>query len=106
MISIKFVQADGTEQEVSAQPGQSVMETAIWNNVPGIEAVCGGAMACCTCLVQVGEEWRDKFPAPSPAETELISTHSHATPASRLSCQLRVIDAIDGIALRPPPEQQ
>jgi len=82
------------------------METAIWNNVPGIEAVCGGAMACSTCLVHVGPDWQDKLPVPEAGEIELMSSHSHATPYSRLSCQLRIVDAIDGIVLRLPPQQE
>jgi 2Fe-2S ferredoxin len=106
MVNIKFVDADGTEHAVVAQPGQSVMEAAIWNNIAGIEAACGGALACCTCLVQIDDEWQDKFPAPSIQEKDLLANHSHARNGSRLSCQLRVIDTIDGIVLRLPPEQQ
>jgi len=106
VVSIKFVEANGTEHEVSAQPGQSVMESAIWNDVPGIEAECGGSMACSTCLVYVDDEWRGRLPAASTTETALVSGHRFASPCSRLSCQLRVVDTIDGLVLRLPPEQK
>jgi 2Fe-2S ferredoxin len=65
MVNIKSVGVDGTKYEVSGQIGQSVMEAAVWNNVPGIEAVCGGAMACSTCLVHTSKEWSERLPAPS-----------------------------------------
>jgi len=82
------------------------MEAAVWNNVPGIEAVCGGAMACSTCLVQVPKEWHGKLGSPSVGELELIAGHHHASPDSRLSCQLRVEETFDGLILELPPEQQ
>jgi 2Fe-2S ferredoxin len=82
------------------------MESAIWNNVPGIEAECGGSLACSTCLVQVDDEWRGTLPAPSTTESELVSGHRFATPCSRLSCQLRVVDTIHGLILRLPPGQK
>ena len=106
MVNITFVEANGSEHPVSGRVGQSVMEAAVWNNVPGIDAVCGGALACSTCLVHVSEEWRDKLPAPSPSEIELMSSHSHSTPDSRLSCQLRVYETLNGIILKMPVAQE
>jgi 2Fe-2S ferredoxin len=106
MVDMTFVEANGSEHPVSGRIGQSVMEAAVWNNVPGIEAVCGGALACSTCLVHVSKEWRDKLPAPSASEIDLMSSHSHSRSDSRLSCQLRVCDAINGIVLNMPVAQK
>ena len=106
MVSIKFIEASGAEHEVTAQAGQTVMESAIWSNVPGIEAECGGSMACSTCLVHVDDEWIGKLSLPSATEAELVSGHRFAMPGSRLSCQLRVVDSIDGLVLRLPPGQK
>jgi 2Fe-2S ferredoxin len=106
VVSIKFIEASGAEHEVSAQLGQTVMESAIWNNVPGIDAECGGSMACSTCLVHVGDSWGDQFPSRSTTEAELVSCHPFAMAGSRLSCQLRVVESIDGLILKLPPAQK
>jgi len=106
VVSIKFIEASGAEHEVSAQPGQTVMESAIWNNVPGIDAECGGSMACSTCIVHVDDDWGGRFPLPTTTETELISCHPFVKSGSRLSCQLRVVESTDGLILRLPPAQK
>ncbi len=106
MIRIRFIRSDGQAQDVVGQPGLSVMEVAVANDVAGIEAACGGAMACCTCLVHVPEPWRERLSPPSAAEQDLMSAHTHVRPESRLSCQLRVEESLDGIELELPPEQQ
>jgi 2Fe-2S ferredoxin len=106
LVSIKFIEASGAEHEVSAQPGQTVMESAIWNNVPGVDAECGGSMACSTCLVHVNDEWNAKFPPATATEIELVSCHPFTRPGSRLSCQLRVVESMDGLILQLPPAQK
>ena len=106
MGSIKFIEASGAEHELSAQPGQSVMEAAIWNNVPGIEAECGGSMACSTCLVYMNVDESNQFPPPSATEAELISCHPFFKPGSRLSCQLRVGKSAEALVFRLPPQQK
>lgn len=105
MATIKFIAHDGGEHDVSAQPGLSLMEVAIAKDIPGIEGVCGGAMNCCTCLVHVEDRWLAKLDAPSGGELELISAHSHAKPNSRLACQIRVREDLDGLTVAVPAEQ-
>jgi 2Fe-2S ferredoxin len=105
MATIKFIAHDGAEHAVSAQPGLSLMEVAVNNDISGIEGVCGGAMSCCTCLVHVREGWLDRLGEPTGVELELIAAHSHARSNSRLACQIRVRDDLDGLAVDLPPEQ-
>ena len=76
------------------------METAIKNAVPGIEAECGGACACATCHVYVEEEWREKVGGPSPMEEDMLDFGYDVRPNSRLSCQIKVTDALDGLVVQ------
>ena len=105
MPRVKFVQADGTTSEVEAVSGDSVMETAIDNDIPGIVAECGGACSCATCHVYVDEGWLDRLPAPDSLEDGMLDCVIDRKPNSRLSCQLRVSDDIDGITVRVPESQ-
>jgi 2Fe-2S ferredoxin len=105
MPRVNFVQADGTTSEVEAVSGDSVMETAIDNDIPGIVAECGGACSCATCHVYVDEGWLDRLPAPDSLEDGMLDCVIDRKPNSRLSCQLRVSNEIDGITVRVPESQ-
>ena len=105
MAKITYIQFDGTETAVEIKPGLSVMEGAIKNNIPGIDADCGGACACATCHVYVGEQWRDKTGSPSAMEESMLDFADEVQPNSRLSCQIRVTDALDGLVVRLPENQ-
>ena len=105
MAKITYIQFDGTETAVEVKPGLSVMEGAIKNNIPGIDADCGGACACATCHVYVDEAWREKTGEPSAMEESMLDFADEVQPNSRLSCQIRVTDALDGLVVRLPENQ-
>ena len=106
MPRITFVSADGSRKDVEAAAGASIMETAIRNNVRGIDAECGGCLSCATCHVYVDEEWLAKLPAPDPDEADMLGfVAAQRMPNSRLSCQLKLDASLDGIVVRIPPKQ-
>jgi ferredoxin, 2Fe-2S len=105
MPKITFIQPDGTEQVVEAQSGMTVMEAAKKNDVEGIEAECGGACACATCHVYVDEAWREAVGGPSEMEEDMLDFAFDVRPVSRLSCQIKVSDALDGLVVRVPEKQ-
>jgi 2Fe-2S ferredoxin len=105
MPSITFIDNAGVARTVAAENGATVMETAIRNGVPGIEAECGGACACATCHVYVREEWRGKTGEPSPMEQDMLDFAFDVRPNSRLSCQIKVTDALDGLIVTTPARQ-
>lgn len=105
MTKITFKQPDNTEQVVEAEPGMTVMEAAKKNLVPGIEAECGGACACATCHVYVDDAWRDKVGAPSEMEEDMLDFAFDVRESSRLSCQIKVTDELDGLVLSVPEKQ-
>ncbi len=104
MAKLTFIQKDGTRQEVDGQNGMTVMEAAVKNMVPGIDADCGGACACATCHVYVNEGWFEKLPAPSDAEIDMLDMALAVEPNSRLSCQIICSDSTDGIKVTVAPE--
>ena len=104
MTRILFIQQDGREQSVEARPGQSVMQAALGAMVPGIVADCGGACACATCHGYVDPAWAERVPPASPAEVEMIDAGClDVEPTSRLTCQIPVTEALDGLVIRLPP---
>ena len=105
MAKITFIGADGTRYEVGADSGSTVMENAIRNGVPGIEAECGGACACATCHVYVDEAFRSVTGEPEPMEQDMLDFAYDVRPNSRLSCQIRVTDALDGLVVTVPERQ-
>lgn len=106
MPTLHFTQPDGSTRSVEAREGASVMETAIHANVRGIEAQCGGSCACATCHVIVAPEFIDRLPPPDDMENELLDAVAAGREAgSRLSCQIVVSAALDGLAVRVPPVQ-
>ena len=105
MAKITYIEHDGTEHPVEVKNGLSVMEGAIRNNVPGIDADCGGACACATCHVYVDEAWREATGKPSAMEESMLDFAEEVEPNSRLSCQIRVSDALNGLIVRLPENQ-
>jgi len=105
MAKITYVAADGSRYEVEAENGSTVMENAIRNGVPGIEAECGGACACATCHVYVDEAFMEVVGEPEPMEEDMLDFAYEVTPTSRLSCQIRVSDEIDGLVVTVPARQ-
>ncbi|MCY1705693.1 2Fe-2S iron-sulfur cluster-binding protein [Pannonibacter sp. SL95] len=105
MPHITFVSADGSRHEVDAAAGATVMESAIKHMVPGIEAECGGACACATCHVYVDEAWMAKADSPEPMEEDMLDFAYDVRPTSRLSCQIKMSDALDGIVVHVPERQ-
>ena len=105
MAKIKFIEADGKEHEVEAKEGQSVMQAAMDNLVPGIVAECGGFANCATCHGYVDEAWQTKLPPPDSAEAAMIECAFHVRPNSRLTCQLKVTPALEGLVVRLPVSQ-
>ena len=105
MAKITFTQPDGTRQVVEGEPGMTVMETAKKHLVPGIEAECGGACSCATCHVYVDEAWREKVGPPSEMEEDMLDFAFDVRPSSRLSCQIKVTEALDGLVVTVPEKQ-
>jgi 2Fe-2S ferredoxin len=105
MVKITFIDHDGKSRTVNAEPGSTVMENAIRNGVPGIEAECGGACACATCHVHVDPVWLEKTGKPSPMEEDMLDFAFDVRANSRLSCQIKVSDALDGLIVRTPERQ-
>lgn len=105
MPRVRFIQPDGSASEVDALSGDSIMETAIDNDIDGIVAECGGACSCATCHVYVQDEWLGKLPPPDALEDGMLDCVIDRRPNSRLSCQLRVGDEIDGITVQVPQSQ-
>jgi 2Fe-2S ferredoxin len=106
MPRITYVLNDGSRREIEASSGATIMETAIRNNVKGIDAECGGCLSCATCHVYVDEAWLAKLPPPEPDESDMLGfVASEQKPNSRLSCQLKMNDALDGIVVQVPPTQ-
>jgi 2Fe-2S ferredoxin len=102
---ITYIEHDGREHVVEVRNGLSVMEGAIRNNVPGIDADCGGACACATCHVYVDEAWRDKTGEPSAMEESMLDFAEEVQPNSRLSCQIQLTQALDGLTVDLPETQ-
>jgi 2Fe-2S ferredoxin len=107
MSRVIYIEYDGTEHRVEVPVGLSVMRGAVDNNVPGIDADCGGQCACATCHVYVDAAWFDKIgePMPDSLEASMLSFAAAAEPNSRLSCQIKMRDELDGLIVRMPEGQ-
>jgi 2Fe-2S ferredoxin len=105
MAKITFIDFEGTARTVEGETGSTVMETAIKHGVPQIEAECGGACACSTCHIYIEEAWREKVGEPSPMEVDMLDFAFNVQPNSRLSCQIKVRDDLDGLTVRTPERQ-
>jgi 2Fe-2S ferredoxin len=105
MTKINFKDHTGATRTVDAENGSTVMENAIRNAIPGILAECGGACACATCHVYVDEAWTAKTGTPSPMEEDMLDFAFDVRPTSRLSCQIKVSDELDGLTVTVPERQ-
>lgn len=105
MTKLTYIVSDGTRFDVEAENGSTVMENAIRNDVPGIEAECGGACACATCHVYVDEEWSAAVGEPQAMEEDMLDFAYEVQSNSRLSCQIQVTDELDGLVVRVPERQ-
>ena len=105
MAKITYKDFQGNSKSIDLDNGLSVMEGAIQNEIPGIDADCGGAMACATCHVYVKEEWFNKIPKAEDAEVDMIDMAFEPKKNSRLSCQIIVSDELDGLEVTTPEKQ-
>jgi len=105
MPKITYIEHNGKSHTLNVANGLSVMEGAIQNNIPGIDADCGGGMACATCHVYVKEEWFDKLPKKEDGEEDMIDMAYEPNKFSRLSCQLIVSDELEGLVVKLPEKQ-
>ena len=105
MAKITFTDSSGNARTVNAELGSTVMETAIMNGVPGIIAECGGACTCATCHVYVDDAWTETVGGPSMMEEDMLDFAFEVKPTSRLSCQIKVTEALDGLIVHTPAYQ-
>ena len=105
MPKVTYIEHNGTSHEVEVPNGLTVMEGAVQNNIPGIDADCGGSCACATCHVYVDEKWFDKLPKKENAEEDMLDMASEPNKFSRLSCQITVEDNLDGLVVKMPLKQ-
>ena len=105
MPKITYIEHTGKSHTIDIPKGLSVMAGAIQNNIPGIDADCGGSMACATCHVYVKEEWFDKLPKKEDGEEDMIDMAYEPNKFSRLSCQLIVSDELEGLVVNLPEKQ-
>ena len=105
MPKIKYVEHNGKEHEAEVPEGWSVMEGAVKNLIPGIDADCGGACACATCHVYVDPAWLDKLPPQQDMEQQMLDFANDVQKNSRLSCQIKVKPELDGLIVRTPKSQ-
>ena len=105
MPKITYISSTGSSMTVNAAVGMSVMRAAVTNAVPGIDAECGGACACGTCHVIVDDGWAGKLPPPASMEVDTLDMVTDPGPNSRLSCQVTMTEALDGLVVRTPARQ-
>ncbi len=105
MSKIKFIEHDGTERVIEVDAGGSVMEAAVQNGVPGIDADCGGSCSCATCHVYVDTEWLNKLASMGDLEAAMLDLSPDRCANSRLACQLKITDDLDGLIVTTPEFQ-
>ncbi len=105
MPKITYIEHNGTSHQIDVANGLTVMEGAVQNNIPGIDADCGGSMACATCHVYVKEDWFNRIPKKENGEEDMIDMAYEPNKFSRLSCQITVSDEIDGLVVQLPKKQ-
>tara|TARA_B100000029_G_scaffold241174_1_gene238394 strand:+ start:451 stop:771 length:321 start_codon:yes stop_codon:yes gene_type:complete len=105
MPKITYIEHNGKTHTINVHNNLSVMEGAIQNNIPGIDADCGGACACATCHVYVDKKWFDKLPKKEDAEEDMLDMAFEPNEFSRLSCQITVSDELDGMVVKMPSKQ-
>jgi 2Fe-2S ferredoxin len=105
MAKVTYIEFNGTEHTIEVRNGFTVMEGAVKNNVPGIDADCGGACACATCHVYVDPAWAEKTGKASAMEESMLDFAENVQENSRLSCQIKVTDELEGLIVRMPESQ-
>ena len=105
MPKITYIEHNGKFHTIEVASGLSVMEGAVQNNIPGIDADCGGSMACATCHVYVKEDWFNKLPKKEDGEEDMLDMAFEPKKNSRLSCQIMVTDELDGLEVNLPEKQ-
>lgn len=105
MVKITYIEHDGTPHDVEVAAGVSVMEGAVKNNIPGIDADCGGACSCATCHVYVDETWLGRSGPKTEMEVSMLEFAEAVQPNSRLSCQIQVTEQMYGLVIRMPESQ-
>jgi len=105
MVKVVFIEHDGNSHEVNASAGESLMEAAVSNNVPGIDADCGGNCACATCHVFINPEWISKVGERREMESSMLEFSENLKPTSRLACQIEVSEELDGLIVELPEAQ-
>ena len=105
MAKFTYIEHNGTNHTVDVQNGLTVMEGAVQNNIPGIDADCGGSMACATCHVYVKDDWFDKTNKKNEGEDDMLDQAYEPKKNSRLSCQIIVSDDLDGLVVDMPEKQ-
>ena len=105
MAKITYIEHSGKSHTINVQNGLTVMEGAVQNDIPGIDADCGGSMACATCHVYVKEEWFNKLPKKEDGEEDMLDMAYEPRKFSRLSCQLIVSDELEGLVINLPVKQ-
>jgi 2Fe-2S ferredoxin len=105
MAKITYIDYQDNSKTIEVENGLTVMEGAIQNDIPGIDADCGGSMACATCHVYVEENWLDKIPKAEEAEVDMIDMAIEPKKNSRLSCQIIISDELDGLTVTTPEKQ-
>ena len=105
MPKITYIEHNGKLHQIEVPNGLTVMEGAVQNNIPGIDADCGGSCACATCHVYVDEKWFDKLPKKENAEEDMLDMAHQSNKFSRLTCQITVTDELDGLVVKMPSKQ-
>jgi|TARA_B100001079_G_scaffold217794_1_gene192998 2Fe-2S ferredoxin len=105
MPKITYIEHSGKLHTVEVPKELSVMEGALQNNIPGVDADCGGACACATCHIYVDEKWFDKLPKKADGEQDMLDMAFEPNKFSRLSCQITVADELDGLVVKMPSKQ-
>ena len=105
MAKIKYIDCKGSSKTIEVDNGMTVMEGAVQNNISGIDADCGGSMACATCHVYVKEDWFNKLPKKEDGEEDMLDMAFEPKKNSRLSCQIMVSDELDGLEVNLPEKQ-
>ena len=105
MAKITYIEHDGQKHEIDVANGLTVMEGAVQNDIPGIDADCGGSMACATCHVYVKEDWVPKLPNKETGEDDMLDQAYEPKANSRLSCQIIVSDELNGLVIHLPEKQ-
>ena len=105
MAKITYIEHNGNSHTIDVANGLTVMEGAIQNDIPGIDADCGGSMACATCHVYVKDDWFNKLPPKNEGEEDMIDQAFEPNSSSRLSCQIQVGDNLDGLKVYLPEKQ-